>query len=390
MKSQRVEGTPNAARSHTRSVKRRAKYYTPAGKARERAEAAGRPELREQRRDEANPWHRAQLQLAQQALALMETRRALATMRHLIRQASSHVLWHVCGAEVYQDRPTASVKDKVELGNPSEATACLNARTMDDVQGIRMLSEIPTRQHRHQNTELTFSTHATDHTGHHVGTDFPSSTPCAPQLAHPCLLQKSWPSVFLPSLGRGDIHTHETRPCSAGLARLEESKAFSGVALSSNWNGSHPNGSSLHATKISTSVSSRGNDKDYCTASTTNASEGSGKLAELRSNTSTTIKPAQRAPRPLRPLYSEEQRFFIMYHRVIKKESWDDIEKMFENFFDPRTKDALNSAYYRIRQEWGMKPVLSDDSKSDVLKVEQKAKMVPSDFLQRIGYRLSE
>ena len=47
----------------------------------------------------------------------METRRALATMRHLIRQASSHVLRRICGAEAHQDRPTASVKDKVELGN---------------------------------------------------------------------------------------------------------------------------------------------------------------------------------------------------------------------------------------------------------------------------------
>lgn len=79
-----------------------------------------------------------------------------------------------------------------------------------------------------------------------------------------------------------------------------------------------------------------------------------------------------------------------MYHRVIKKESWDDIENMFENFFGTRTKDALNSVYYRIRKEWGMQPVLFGSSESDMLKVKEKAKMVPSDYLQSIGYRLSE
>ena len=47
----------------------------------------------------------------------METRRALATMRHLVRQVSSHVLWHVRGTEAHQDCPIASVKDKMELGN---------------------------------------------------------------------------------------------------------------------------------------------------------------------------------------------------------------------------------------------------------------------------------
>ena len=79
-----------------------------------------------------------------------------------------------------------------------------------------------------------------------------------------------------------------------------------------------------------------------------------------------------------------------MYHRVIKEESWDDIEKMFENFFSPRTKDALNSVYYRIRDEWGMKPVLFGSSESDISKVKEKAKMLPSDFLQKIGYRHNE
>lgn len=79
-----------------------------------------------------------------------------------------------------------------------------------------------------------------------------------------------------------------------------------------------------------------------------------------------------------------------MYHRVIKEESWDDIEKMFENFFGPRTKDALNSVYYRVREEWGMKPVLFGSLESDISKIEEKAKKLPPKFLQEIGCRLSE
>jgi len=79
-----------------------------------------------------------------------------------------------------------------------------------------------------------------------------------------------------------------------------------------------------------------------------------------------------------------------MYHRVIKEESWDDIEKKFEKFFGIRTKDGLNSVYYRIRKEWGMQPVLSGSSESDISKVKERAKMVPSDFLEKIGCRLSE
>jgi hypothetical protein len=46
----------------------------------------------------------------------METRRALATLRHLVRQAS-HVLWHVCGTEVHQNHSVSFVKDTMELVN---------------------------------------------------------------------------------------------------------------------------------------------------------------------------------------------------------------------------------------------------------------------------------
>ena len=79
-----------------------------------------------------------------------------------------------------------------------------------------------------------------------------------------------------------------------------------------------------------------------------------------------------------------------MYHRIIKGESWDDIEKLFEHYFVRRTKDALNSVYYRTRQDWDMESVLSGDSESDMLKVEEKARTIPRDFLQRISYRHGE
>ena len=46
----------------------------------------------------------------------METRRALATLRHLIRQAS-RMLWHVCGTDLHQDHTVLFVKDTMELVN---------------------------------------------------------------------------------------------------------------------------------------------------------------------------------------------------------------------------------------------------------------------------------
>lgn len=91
---------------------------------------------REQRRYAASPSHGAQSQLTttghctvrcgtvQQhtAVALvcsrlnMEMRRALATLRHLIRQ-TSNVLWHVCGTELHQNHAVSFMKDTMELFN---------------------------------------------------------------------------------------------------------------------------------------------------------------------------------------------------------------------------------------------------------------------------------
>jgi hypothetical protein len=81
-----------------------------------------------------------------------------------------------------------------------------------------------------------------------------------------------------------------------------------------------------------------------------------------------------------------------MYHRVIIRKSWEELEELFRDFFGLRTKDSLNSVYYRMRHEWGMKQVLdscAEDSEADRMKVEEIATMVSPDFLQKIGYRLN-
>jgi hypothetical protein len=92
--------------------------------------------VREQRRYAASPSHGAQSQLTttghctvrcgtvQQhtAVALigsrlnMDMRRALATLRHLIREIS-HVLWHVYNPELHQNHAVSFMNDTMELVN---------------------------------------------------------------------------------------------------------------------------------------------------------------------------------------------------------------------------------------------------------------------------------
>ncbi|KAL1582265.1 hypothetical protein WHR41_09117 [Cladosporium halotolerans] len=96
---------------------------------------------------------------------------------------------------------------------------------------------------------------------------------------------------------------------------------------------------------------------------------------------------AQTSP-PARPSYSEEQKFFIMYCRVIKEQSWPEVEDNFALFFKPRTKDGLTSVYYRIRKDWGMEEVLKigpGGTTGDRRKVEDKAAYFSRDFLNTLG-----
>jgi hypothetical protein len=96
----------------------------------------------------------------------------------------------------------------------------------------------------------------------------------------------------------------------------------------------------------------------------------------------------QRIVRPARPPYTDEQRFFIMYYRIVRECSWSEIEVEFASFFDLRTKDAITSVYYRTRKMWGMDKVLETDLHSidDRNRIESEASRFSRDFLADLGY----
>ena len=100
-----------------------------------------------------------------------------------------------------------------------------------------------------------------------------------------------------------------------------------------------------------------------------------------------------RTPRAPRPSYGEEQRFFIMYMRIIMDKSWPEIEDRFTRTFGQRStqrsKGGLTSVYYRIRKSWGLEEVLKTGSEtlmSDKLAVHQRARNFEPTFLASIGY----
>jgi hypothetical protein len=83
-------------------------------------------------------------------------------------------------------------------------------------------------------------------------------------------------------------------------------------------------------------------------------------------------EPLAHIPRPARLSYNEEQKFFVIYYRVIKELSRPEIEDKFASIFDLSTKDGLTSVYYRIRKNWGIGKVLKtapDSSTGDRSKV---------------------
>lgn len=96
-----------------------------------------------------------------------------------------------------------------------------------------------------------------------------------------------------------------------------------------------------------------------------------------------------RRPRAPRPSYSEEQKFFIMYARIIRDNTWPEIEDRFEKLFGTRTKGGLTSVYYRVRREWGLMEVLKSGPGSyaaDCREVEQRAMNFSREYLSQIGY----
>ncbi|KAI6801571.1 hypothetical protein KC360_g8907 [Hortaea werneckii] len=98
-------------------------------------------------------------------------------------------------------------------------------------------------------------------------------------------------------------------------------------------------------------------------------------------------------PRAPRPAYSEEQKFYIMFARIIRGRSWPEIERDFARLFGPgvsqRSKGGLTSVYYRVRKDWGLEDVLQTDTTfttHDRQVVDLRARRFSWDFLVSIGY----
>ncbi|KAF1821905.1 uncharacterized protein K489DRAFT_228125 [Dissoconium aciculare CBS 342.82] len=98
-------------------------------------------------------------------------------------------------------------------------------------------------------------------------------------------------------------------------------------------------------------------------------------------------------PRAPRPTYTDEQKFFIMYARIVCGYQWTTIKAHFENLWEaenryaPRTEEGLTSVYYRVRAEWGLKPVQAGPaSEHDRAVVHGRATYFSRDFLSMIRY----
>jgi hypothetical protein len=100
------------------------------------------------------------------------------------------------------------------------------------------------------------------------------------------------------------------------------------------------------------------------------------------------IKVLASEPRSTRPFYNEEQKFFIVHHRIVKKLSWPEVENEFARFFKLRSKDGLTSVYYRTRESWGMEQILRNQARcgDDLGIIEKKADHFSRAFLENIGY----
>lgn len=99
--------------------------------------------------------------------------------------------------------------------------------------------------------------------------------------------------------------------------------------------------------------------------------------------------PMSRRPRAPRPSYSEEQKFFIMYARIMRDQSWPEIEDKFAETFGQRSKGGLTSVYYRARRDWGLAEVLKSGPgtfSADCREVELRARNFSNAFLIQIGY----
>lgn len=62
--------------------------------------------------------------------------------------------------------------------------------------------------------------------------------------------------------------------------------------------------------------------------------------------------------------YTQAQKIFIMYYRVVVELSWQEIMDKFERAYGARPKDSLRRVYYRTREEWGLGKVRKAQSYS--------------------------
>lgn len=104
---------------------------------------------------------------------------------------------------------------------------------------------------------------------------------------------------------------------------------------------------------------------------------------------SANAEPVPPKGRPSRPPYSTLMKFFIMYMRVVRELSWQEIKRKFNSFFcTNRTLGGLTCEYYRTRQEYGMKKVASPDYRMeedrDIIKY--KSTIYSHEFLEAIRF----
>ncbi|KAI6789072.1 hypothetical protein KC361_g8706 [Hortaea werneckii] len=102
---------------------------------------------------------------------------------------------------------------------------------------------------------------------------------------------------------------------------------------------------------------------------------------------------ASTGKRASRPPYSEQQKFFIAYMRIIKHKSWAQIGEEYAVCFregtSPRSKEGLTSVYYRVRKEWGLSNVneaVVETSILDRWMVHSMAYNFDAHFLDHMGY----
>lgn len=107
----------------------------------------------------------------------------------------------------------------------------------------------------------------------------------------------------------------------------------------------------------------------------------------LSPHNSATMEPVPPRSRPSRPPYSNPQKFFIMYTRVVRELPWQEIKRKFNSFFHTnRTHGGLTCEYYRTRQEYGMKKVASSDVRMEEDRgiVACMSTIYPDEFLKAV------